>query len=48
MRTSDNTILKDLADTGVRRIDWTDGGQGNDAPYCNIFQISIILNKISI
>ena len=42
MRISDNTILKDLADTGVRRIDWTDGCQGNDVPFCNLFALATI------
>ena len=42
MRTSDNTILKDLVDTGVRRIDWTDGSRGNNAPGCNLFALATI------
>lgn len=42
MRISDNTILKDLADTGVRRIDWTDGSRGNDVPFCNLFALATI------
>lgn len=42
MRISDNTILKDLADTGVRRIYWTDGCQGNNVPFCNLFALATI------
>lgn len=42
MRISDNTILKDLADTGVRHIDWADGSRGNDVPFCNLFALTTI------
>jgi len=42
MRISDNTILKDLADTGVRHIDWADGSWGNGVPFCNLFTLATI------